>query len=505
MAVYDEIMAKYREAALTGSVIAIMGWDMECYIPPRGYPLRGEQLGLLGQMRQRMLSSPELGKLLDKAESKAESSKLNEVQQRNIYLLRRQYDIMVKIPEELTMAIARQATKAVNIWKQTKAKNDWKTFQPELAELITLLRKRGEILMEVRQAPTLYDAFIDVFEPKMTQDKISKVFTELRNDLIPLVDKYSKAVKSSDFSFMSRKVPVEQQRKISTALCDYIQYDTTSNQAGGRVDETEHPFTTGYYDDVRITTHYYEENFAASLYSVLHEGGHALYEQNYPPEGKFQPWGDATSYGVHESQSRFVENMLGRSKEFITYFLPTLNKITNNTFKDISVDQMTQAVNKVERSKIRIEADEVTYSLHIIIRFEIERDLFANKVDVTELPSVWNEKYDKYLGVEIRNDSEGVMQDTHWASGYHGYFPSYALGNIYGGQFLAAMEKKLPNWLDLVASGEFGPIKQWMVTNVHLKGDLYNPEDLLQRITGETLNAKPFIYYLTTKYKNIFG
>ncbi len=505
MAVYDEIMAKYREAALIGSIISVMDWDTECYIPPKAYPLRGEQMGLIRQMRQRMLSSHELGTLLDKVESETEFAKLDEIQKRNTYLVRRQYDVMVKIPEELTVALSKQATKTMNIWKQAKAKNDWKRFQPELTELFKLLEKRGEILMEVRQTPTVYDALIDLYEPKMTQDTISKVFKELRRDLIPLVDKYTVFVKEMDFSFMNRKVSLDAQRKISTALCDFIQYDTTSNQAGGRVDETEHPFTSGYYDDVRITTHYYENNFAASFYSVLHEGGHAIYEQNYPPDGKFQPWGDAPSYGIHESQSRFVENMLGRSKEFITFFLPTLNKLTKNTFKDINVEQMTKAVNKVERSKIRIEADEVTYSLHVIIRFEIERDLFVNKVKISELPSVWNEKYDQYLGVEIETDSEGVMQDTHWALGYHGYFPCYALGNIYGGQFLAAMEKKIPTWLDLVASGKFGAIKQWLVDNVHLKGDLYDPEVLLHKITGEALNPKPFVYYLTAKYKSIFG
>ncbi|MFX1576789.1 MAG: carboxypeptidase M32 [Promethearchaeota archaeon] len=505
MSIYDEIMAKYREVTLAQTIFHLINWDMDCYIPPKGYALRGEQLGFLSKMRQRLVSSPELGKLLKKAESESEFKKYDEIQRRNIHLLRREYDLMVKVPEELTVAIAKQRAKTDQTWKKAKANNDWKSFQPDLEELITLLWKYGEILMDVRNTPTVYDALIDQYEPLMTQDKIAKVFTKLRNDLIPLVDKYTKAAEHMDFSFMNRKVTVDQQRKISTALCNFVQYDTTSEQAGGRIDETEHPFTTGYYDDVRITTHYHEDKFAASFYSVLHESGHALYEQNYPPEGKFQPWGDAPSYGVHESQSRFVENMLGRSKEFITYFLPTLNKLTNNTFKDISADQMTKAVNKVERSKIRIEADEVTYSLHIIIRFEIEKDLFANKIGITDLPSVWNEKYKEYLGVVVKNDSEGVLQDTHWASGYHGYFPSYALGNVYGGQFLTTMEKTLPNWLDLVADGKFGPIKQWLVDNVHRKGDLYDPEDLLYRVTGEKLNARPFIQYLTGKYKRIFG
>ncbi|MDO8056185.1 MAG: carboxypeptidase M32, partial [Candidatus Hermodarchaeota archaeon] len=182
-----------------------------------------------------------------------------------------------------------------------------------------------------------------------------------------------------------------------------------------------------------------------------------------------------------------------------------LNKITNNTFKDIKADKFTKAMNQVKRSKIRIEADEVTYSLHVIIRFEIEKALFANKVKISELPGVWNEKYDQYLGVKIKHDSEGVMQDTHWASGYHGYFPSYALGNIYGGQLLAKMEQEIPNWLDQIGDGKFANIKQWMVENVHRRGNLYNPEDLVKLITGEGLNAKPFINYLTVKYKRIFN
>jgi carboxypeptidase Taq len=504
MAVYDELMAKYREIALTQSIMTIMGWDTETYIPPKAFPLRGEQMALLGQLRHRMMIDSAIGKLLDKAESKSVFSKLDEVQQRNIYLFRRDYDAMTKIPEKLVAALAKQATLAVNVWKQAKVKSDWKLFEPELTKMVDLVRQRGEILMEVRKTPTIYDALIDLFEPKMTQETISKVFSNLRNSLIPLVDKYTAAMKGKDFAFLTRKVPVDAQRKIGKALTKFIEYDTTSKQAGGRIDETEHPFTAGYFDDVRITTHYHENSFASSMYSILHEGGHALYEQNFHPEAKFQPWGDATSYGIHESQSRFVENIVGRSPEFINYFLPILNKLTNNTFKDISIDQFTQGINKVERTKIRIEADEVTYSLHVIIRFEIERDLFAGKISIPDLPSIWNEKYEKYLGVKIEDDAEGVLQDTHWASGYHGYFPSYALGNIYSGQLVKVMEKDIPDWLDQIESGKYGNIKQWMIDHVHRKANLYDPEDLIKQITGEGLNAKPFNDYLETKYKRIF-
>lgn len=505
MAVYDELLTKWREVTLTTTIMSIMGWDAEVYIPPKGHNLRGDQMALLSQLRHRMISSPNIGKMLDKLEKKSNYAKLDPIQQRNVHLIRRRYDVTVKIPEELAAAYAKQTILTRNTWKKAKKKRDWKLFEPDLTTLFDLVKKRAEIMQDVRQTPTLYDALIDLFEPKMTQAEISHVFNDLRKALVPLVNRYSEAIRGMDFSFLKRRVSIETQRKISNALAEFILYDVTSDQAGGRIDETEHPFTTGYYDDVRITTHYYETNILSSIYSILHEGGHALYDQNFPLEYKFQPVGDASSYGIHESQSRFIENMIGRSPEFIQYFLPQLNKITDGTFKDISTDQFTKAANKVERSKIRIEADEVTYSLHIIIRFEIERDLFAKKIKLSELPSVWNEKYDKYLGVTIEHDSEGVMQDTHWGQGYFGYFPSYALGNIYGGQFLEKMVKEIPDWLDQVAVGKFSALKQWMVDNVHQYGDLYDPQDLVRKVTGEGLNAKPFIGYLTTKYQRIFN
>ena len=505
MTAYDELMAKSREYYLLQSVISNIGWDTETYIPPKAYPQRGEQMALLYQLAHRMGSDPKVGKLLDKVEKKTEFNKLDAIQQRNVHLIRREYDSVVKIPEKLMGEIAKQQTIAVSVWKKAKAKKDWKLFEPELAKMVDLVQQRGEILKDVRNTPTVYDALLDQFEPKMTQDIISEVFTDVRNAVIPLVDKYTAAIKGKDFSFLNRKVPIPIQRKISTALADFVLYDTTSDQAGGRIDEVEHPFTTGYYDDVRITTHYYEDKIASSIYSVLHEAGHALYGQNYPAEGKWQPWGESSSYGIHESQSRFIENMVGRSPEFVQYFYPILNKLTNNTFKDISLEQFTQGINRVERSKIRIEADEVTYSLHVIIRFEIERELFAGKIAIQDLPNVWNQKYDEYLGVKIKHDSEGVMQDTHWASGYHGYFPSYALGNIYGGQFLAMMVKDIPDWLAQIAKGKFKNILQWMIDHVHRKGNMYYPQDLVKQVTGEGLNAKPFIKYLETKYKRIFG
>jgi carboxypeptidase Taq len=237
---------------------------------------------------------------------------------------------------------------------------------------------------------------------------------------------------------------------------------------------------------------------------VLHESGHAIYEQNLPTEWQYQPVGSPCSYGIHESQSRFYENFVGRSKELWTSFLPKV-KQTAPSLAGLDLDEFVQAINQVERSKIRIEADEVTYSIHIIIRFELERDLFGGKISVAELPQVWNQKYADYLGVEVKNDSEGVMQDTHWASGLYGYFPSYALGNIYDGQLCSAITQALPSWQSDLAKGKLAPINAWLKENIHLRGDLYDPEELIKLATEKSLDSAPFITYLNQKYGKLYG
>ena len=299
-------------------------------------------------------------------------------------------------------------------------------------------------------------------------------------------------------------MPIEDQRKITHLITGTLGYDTASPQARGRVDETEHPFTTGYYDDVRITTHYYPNNFASSIFSVLHETGHALYEQNLNPQWQYQPVGSPCSFGIHESQSRFYENIIGRSEEFWTDFLPKIQQAAPS-LSNLPLDPFIHSVNRVERSKIRIEADEVTYSLHIIIRFELERDLFAGKITVDELPQVWNQKYADYLGVKVENDAEGVMQDTHWASGLFGYFPSYALGNIYSGQITAALTKEHSDWRSELAEGKLEEVNSWLKTNIHSKGDLYDPEDLIKLATGTNLDSEPYLQYLNEKYSSLYG
>lgn len=501
---YKKLLEKMKDLVILHSAAAILHWDMETKMPPRGIKLRSLQLAMLSRIGHKMGTDPEIGRLLEETMKHPEYSRLDSVHKRNLYLIKKHYDEQTKLPEELVAEISKQEVVTIDAWKKAKAAKDFLQFKPELEKLFNLKRKAAEILMEVKETATPYDALIDIFEPKMTSETISKVFKELKDGLTSLLRKCEASSKQPDTSILKRRVPIETQQKIGKVIADFIGYDIESKESGGRIDETEHPFTTGYYDDVRITTHYYENKFPSAIFSILHEGGHALYEQNLKSEWIFQPVGDACSMGFHESQSRFVENIIGRSREFWTYFLPKLKNLAGKTLSDVKLDDFVHAVNQVVPSKIRVEADEVTYGLHVIIRFNLERGLFAGRITVDELPQVWNESYREYLGMDVEDDSEGVMQDTHWASGLYGYFPSYALGNIYDGQLLARLEKDLQDWRDQIARGEFGSVKQWLVKNVHSYGDLYDPPDLIKMITGKELTVDPYLNYLQDKYSKLY-
>jgi len=502
---YEKLMAKIKDLIVFQSAGAIIHWDMETMMPPRAIQLRSQQLALLSRIEHKMSTDPEIGKLIDVIMHDKDYDTLDDTQKRNVYLIKKNYDEQTKLPEDLVAGIAKQRAITVDVWKKAKAAKNFSLFRPELEKLVELENKAAEILMDVKQTATPYDALIDIFEPKMTAKAITVVFDELREGLVQLLRKCEKSPKQPDVTILKRKVPITSQREISKMLADFVGYDVSSKEAGGRIDETEHPFTTGYYDDVRITTHYYEDFFASSLFSVLHEAGHAMYEQGLRQEWMYQPIGTGCSSGFHESQSRFVENIIGRSREFWVYFLPKLKEITGKALADIELDKFVHVINQVKPSKIRVEADEVTYCLHIIIRFNIERDLFANKIKVSELPEIWNDSYEKYLGIKIENDSEGVMQDTHWASGLFGYFPSYALGNIYSGQLLGVMEKQIPKWRNQIAQGNFSDVRNWLIKNVHAYGNLYDPAELIKKITGKELTVKPYLSYLNEKYASLYG
>ena len=502
---YERLLNRIKDLIVLSSAQSVVHWDMETMMPPKAVELRSQQLALLSRISHRMSTAPEIGKLLKEIMASPQYDAFSEVAKRNVFLMKKGYDEQTALPEKLVSEIAMQQAVTVNTWKKAKKAQSFAVLKPELEKLVALSKQAAQILMRVKEASTPYDALLDDYEPKMTADAIAATFNPLQRGLVKLLEKIQSTQKQPDTSILHIRIPVEKQREIAQTLTRTLGYDTASPTAGGRIDETEHPFTSGYYDDVRITTHYHPDNYASAVFSVLHETGHAIYEQNINPDWKYQPTGSPCSFGIHESQSRLYENIIGRSQEFWTYMLPKLKQIASPALSDVSLSQFVHAINKVEPSKIRIEADEVTYNMHVIIRFQIEKDLFTDKIAVSELPEIWNQKYREQLGVTVENDSEGVMQDTHWASGLYGYFPTYALGNIYSGQMLAALALDVPDWRSQLAQGNLEGIKAWLTKNVHSQGDLYDPADLIKRITGKTLDAEPYLEYLGEKYSRLYG
>ncbi|MCW4018400.1 MAG: carboxypeptidase M32 [Candidatus Bathyarchaeota archaeon] len=503
---YKKLLERNKELTVLGTPAAIVQWDMETMMPPKAVELRSEQLALLNQVHHKMSTAPAVGKLLDAILKHPQYENLSPVEKRNVHLTKKNYEEQTKLPAKLVKAMAKQQVLTVNTWKKAKAQKNYAMFKPELDKLLLLNKQAADILMRVKETKTPYDALIDIYEPKMTTQAINAVFGKLQAGLEGFLEKIQNAKPQPDACVFGKKVSVEKQRKIADALMQSLGYVIPpSPDAAGRLDETEHPFTTGYYDDVRITTHYHTDNFASAVFSVLHETGHALYEQGLPQDWKFQPVDSPCSMGFHESQSRLYENIVGRSREFWTAVLPKIKAVAAPSLSSLELDCFVRAVNAVKPSKIRIESDEVTYNLHIIIRFQIEMELFAGKVGVDELPAVWNEKYKQLLGVTVENDSEGVMQDTHWASGLYGYFPTYALGNLYSGQIASCIQKEKPQWRNEVAQGNLSSVRKWLSNNIYNRGNLYDPEELIKKATKTRLKVEPFLVYLQEKYSQLYG
>jgi carboxypeptidase Taq len=500
---YNQLLTKTKDLIILQTIEGIIHWDMETKMPPKAVEQRSLQLALLSRFSHQLSTNPEIGNLLKQATTDPNYDTLGAAEKRNIYLIKRNYDEQTALPENLVTELTKQQAVTVNTWKKAKAAKNYKLLKPELQKLLDLTKQEAELLQKVKQTTTPYDAMIDTNEPRMTAAQITPIFTNLQNGLKKLLEKIQANPKQPDTTILHQPVPAETQQKIATMLAETLGYDTTTQNARGRIDETEHPFTEGYYDDVRITTHYYPNDFASSIFSVLHETGHAIYGQNMNPDWKYQPIGNHSSMGIHESQSRLMENIIGRSKEYWTATLPKLKQLAPQ-LQNLQLEPFIHAINKVAPSKIRIESDEVTYNLHIIIRFQLEQDLFRDKVTIDELPEAWNQKYRELLGLAIENDSEGVMQDTHWSSGYFGYFPSYTLGNIYDGQLLAKIEADNPTWQQQLAQGELKNTLTWLKTNIHHQSNLYDPADLIKLATGTQLDAEPYLTYLNEKYSVLY-
>ncbi len=496
---YKRLMEKTYEIVTLGEVLGLIGWDFEVMMPPKGAGQRGKQMAYLQGLIHEKFTDPKIGQLLKEIKEHKEYDKLTDLQKRNIYLLQRDYDRQTKVPTDLVKEIAELQAKSAVIWKEAREKSDFALFKPSLEKIIELQEKRVKYI-DPSKPP--YEVMLDEYEPGFTSDLYTKLFNELKEGLIPLIKKCVSSSNQPDISLIRRHCPKSVQKELEEKeIIPILGYDLEA----GRLDTTVHPFTSGSYDDVRITTRYDENNFAQSFFAVMHEAGHGIYNQNLFKECRQQPIAEPCSGGMHESQSRFFENIIGRSPEFWEFLLPKFKKITGSIFEDVEKDSFLHAINRVKQSPIRVEADEVTYGLHIILRFEIERDIFAGKVKVDDLPKLWNAKMKEYLDYDVKSDAEGVLQDTHWSWGLFGYFPNYALGNLYGAQLLNQLAKDIPDYRSQIRQGNVLKLKGWLVKHIHLLGSRYDPLDLIKHVTGEELNPQYFLNYLTEKYSKIYG
>ena len=382
--------------------------------------------------------------------------------------------------------------------EEAKEKNDFSMLQPYLEKIVDYKRR---FIDYWGYEDNKYNVLLNQYEPGMTTDVLDKVFGELREAIIPLLKNITESTQKPDTSMLFKPFPKEKQKEFSTMILKVLGYDF----AAGRLDETAHPFQISLNPgDVRVTTKYDEKDFRTAVFGTIHECGHALYEQNISKDLVGTPLCSGASMGIHESQSLFFENFIGRNEAFWKKYYPALKKMSNGQFDNIDLEDFYKAINVAGPSYIRIEADELTYPLHIIIRYEIEKELFNGNLEVKDLPRVWNEKMEEYLGIKPRNDQEGVLQDIHWSGGDFGYFPSYALGYLYAAQFKNAMLKDIPEFDSCLEQGDVAPIRQWLTDHVHQYGKLKKPIDILKDVTGEGLNAKYLIDYLTEKYTKVY-
>lgn len=473
----------------------LLSWDLKTKAPKNASDSHISALTTLSTEVFKMSTDEELRGYIEDIEN--HEKELDEVTVGMAKKLKKEYVRSKNIPTALYSQFVALTSKAEYVWEGAKRQNDFNSFQPYLEQIVELSKEMAHYIDPTQKA---YDVLLEDFEPGIKSDQLTVIFEELRKGVVPLVEAIKTKAPIDDSQFYGH-FDKEEQRKIAHYLLKQIGY----NMDSGRLDESEHPFTIGTAPfDVRITTHYLKEDARSSIFSVLHEGGHGIYEQNINPRLKGTPLATGTSMGIHESQSRLYENIIGRSKAFWAPLYEEVIKIIPQ-YKALDLEDFYRGINRIEPSLIRTEADELTYNLHIILRFELEMALFNNEIKVKDLPEAWRYKMKKYLGVVPETDAEGVLQDTHWAGGAFGYFPSYALGNVYGAQFVHQIEKEKGYSLEsLLQRGQLDTVSHWLKEHIHQYGALKTPSQLIREACGEDINVRPLLTYYQNKYTQLY-
>ncbi len=490
-----ELLARVSDL---GSAAAVLGWDQETYMPPGAAAARAEQIATLGKLAHEFFISDEIGDLLEALEPQVRSLPYDSLEASLVRVTKRDYEKARKLPSELVAEIARTAALGRQAWKEAKDTANFVKFQPYMEKIVDLSLQKAEAY---GYEDRIYDALLDDYEPDMKTAHVEKIFADLKAELVPIVRAISEREKPDD-SFLRKEYDEQAQWNFGLEVIRDFGFDLKR----GRQDLSAHPFTTAFsVHDVRLTTRIQKNYLPTALFGTLHECGHGLYHQGLDPQLDRTPLADGASLGVHESQSRLWENLVGRSRLFGSHYYPRLKKLFPAQLKNVSLERFYQAINRVEPSLIRVEADEVTYNLHIMLRFELENALLEGRVKVRDLPEIWNAKMEEYLGLVPPNDAQGVLQDIHWSQAYLGYFPTYSLGNLMSAQLFEQAVKDIPSLPEQIASGQFAELLGWLRQKIHRHGRKFTPMELLQRATGKELQAQSYLTYIREKYSDIYG
>jgi len=493
---WDELLHRMGELRDFAGVVGLLTWDQETFMPAGSAGGRAAQLAAMQALVHERTIDPRLGELLAAAAAEAGLDETRAAMVRN---LSRERERAVRVPAALVRDLAETQSRAVEAWRSARAGQSFATFQPHLERLVELRRAQADAIGHDSER---YDALLEGHEPGMRVARLEPLFDRLEKALVPIVGALTEVRDARGWNYGDLRFPVEPQWEFTLYLLREMGFDLQR----GRQDRSTHPFTDAIHvDDVRLTTRLTEENPFQAFFSTIHEGGHGLYEQNLPKDLARTPVGAAASMGLHESQSRLWENMIGRSLPFWRRHLPELRRLFPAQLEGVSAEALHAAVNRVERSPIRTDADEVTYNLHILLRFRLELAMLRGDLAVRDLPGAWNEGMRKGLGITPKNDREGVLQDIHWAWAEFGYFPTYTLGNLYAAILHRAIDRDLGGIERVVQDGRLAQVRDWLARHVHGVGHRWDAEEIVFRATGEPLDAEPFLAYVRAKYGALYG
>ena len=497
---YNELIERLRTTAVLESCASVLGWDEQTYMPPGGAEHRANQLSLLAGMCHERATAPLIGELLAEIEGTALVADPDSVIAGNVREIRRDYDRATKLPKRLVEELSHTATLSQQAWIGARKKSDFRQFQPWLEKIVTLKREEAQAIGFGQGVP--YDALLDAFEPGMTAAEVTRLFTPLREELVKLVAAIRESGRTPNREIITRSYPVTAQHEFSIAAAKAIGF----NFDEGRLDTAAHPFCSGFGPgDTRLTTRYDEHHFPGAFFGTLHEAGHGIYDQGLDRGAFGTPAGSACSLGIHESQSRMWENFVGRSRAFWQHFYSQAQEAFPEALAKTASSEFYRAINDVQPSFIRVEADEATYNLHILLRFDIERPLIAGDLQPADVPDVWNETFNTYFGITPPDDARGCLQDIHWSGGMIGYFPTYALGNMYAAQFFASACREIPDLPAGFGRGQFAPLKSWLNEKIHRRGRRYRAQKLVELVTGRPLSHEALVRHLHQKFDELYG